>query len=93
MNYTIITSRVDAETKREATELSSELGLSLSETIKVLLTQFIKSRQISVGTDEMPNEYLRSVMKKSAENYRKGEVSPKFNIPSAAQQYLEEHGV
>jgi len=93
MNYTIITSRVDAETKREATELSSELGLSLSETIKVLLTQFIKSRQISVGTDEMPNEYLRSVMKKSAENYRKREVFPKFNIPSAAQQYLEEHGV
>ena len=43
--------------------------------------------------NETPNAYLRNVIKQAEKNYRKGNVSPRFNSPEEAVRYLEEQGI
>ena len=90
MSYTVITTKVDPQIKKEAMKTAGALGLSLSAVVKSLLKQFIRTKRLEVGLDEKPSKYLLRSIKKSQEQLRKGEASPIFDTAKDAIRWLHE---
>lgn len=75
MNSAIVITKVDPQTKKQAMKTASDLGMPLSVVIKAFLKQFIRTKSISLSIDnEVPNEYMLNLLKKSEEEYKKGQV-------------------
>lgn len=75
MNTTSIHIKIESSIKEQAQKIADELGLSLSATVKALLKQFIRTRQLSVGISEIPNEYLINSLKESDEDIKRGRLT------------------
>ncbi len=54
MNTTSLHIKIEPDIKREAQKTADELGLSLSAVTKALLKQFIRTKQLSVSTRDLP---------------------------------------
>lgn len=94
MNYTVVATKVDPQTKKEAMETARDLGMPLSVVIKAFLKQFIKTKTITFSArGEEPNEYLKSVMRQAEENWKKGKHSPVFETGEEAVAWLEKQGI
>lgn len=95
MSYTIVSAKIDPQTKKEAMATASELGLPLSLVIKAFLKQFIRTKSItfSARVEEVPNAYTIKALNKAEENYRKGNTSPAFRTGEEAVKWLEEQGI
>lgn len=88
MNTTSLHIKIEEDIKRKAQNTASELGLSLSAVTKALLKQFIRTKHISVGISEIPNEYLRRSLKQSEEDIKAGRVLS-FASAKDALEYLD----
>jgi antitoxin component of RelBE/YafQ-DinJ toxin-antitoxin module len=64
------------------------LGLPLSAVMKVLLKQIIRTKHLSVGISEIPNEYLRKSLKQSEEDIKAGRVIS-FKNSKDALSYID----
>lgn len=71
MNTTSLHIKIESSVKDQAQKIADELGLSLSATVKVLLKQLIRTRRLSVGITEVPNEYLINSLKESDEDIKR----------------------
>jgi addiction module RelB/DinJ family antitoxin len=88
MNTTSLHIKIEPRVKEQAQKTADELGLSLSAVMKALLKQFIRTKQLSVGVDEVPNDYLRQSLKQSEEDIKAGRVIS-FNTRQDVLSYLE----
>ncbi len=95
MNTSAIYIKTDPKVKERAQMVAKELGFSLSSLLNAWLKQLIKTKTVTFSAykEEIPNEYLRSAIKKAEENYRKGNTSPAFSNPKDAIKYLEDQGI
>lgn len=95
MSYVVVSTKIDPQTKKEAMATAESMGLPLSVVIKAFLKQFIRTKTVtfSATPDEVPNEYLKSVMKKAEGNYRKGHTSPSFSNIKDELKWLEKQGI
>ncbi len=93
MSYAVVITKIDPQTKREAMKTAGELGMPLSVVIKAFLKQFINTKSITFSRSEEPSDYLKTVIKKAEENYRKGNTSPAFRNAKDAIKYLEDQGI
>ncbi|MBI4100107.1 type II toxin-antitoxin system RelB/DinJ family antitoxin [Candidatus Microgenomates bacterium] len=93
MNYAVVTTKIDPQTKRQAMQTADDLGLPLSVVIKAFLKEFINTRSITFCASQEPSDYLKAVIKKAEENYRKGTISPAFSKARDAIKYLEDQGI
>lgn len=88
MNTAVINVKTDVTLKREAQALAREIGVSLSALIKAYLKQLVKSRKVTLR--EEPSAYMIKALKESAEDIRKGRVSPTFDNAEDAIKWLED---
>lgn len=93
MNYAVVATKIDPQTKRQAMQTADDLGLPLSVVIKAFLKEFINTRSITFSVSGEPSNYLKTVIKKAEENYRKGKISPVFSKAKDAIKYLEDQGI
>lgn len=94
MNYAVVSTKIDPQTKREAMETAGALGMPLSVVIKAFLKQFIRTKSIAFSVqDEVPNDSLRSVLKQAEKNLKKGNHSPVFKTGKEAVAWLEKQGI
>jgi len=93
MNYAVVTTKIDPQTKKEAMKTADELGLPLSVVIKAFLKQFIRSKSITFSASEEPSDYLKAVIKRAEDNYQRGNTSPAFRNAKDAIKYLEDRGI
>lgn len=87
MNTTSLHIKIEPAIKEQAQKTADELGLSLSAVMKALLKQFIRSKHLSIGIREIPNEYLRQSLKQSEEDIKAGRVIS-FESGKEALDYL-----
>jgi addiction module RelB/DinJ family antitoxin len=90
MNTTSIHIKIEPQIKQEAQKVAAELGLSLSAVTKALLKQFIRTKQLSVGRNnipEIPNARTEALLKQSEEDYKAGR-GISFNSGKDALDYL-----
>jgi len=88
MNTTSLHIKIESTVKEQAQKIADELGLSLSATVKALLKQFIRTKQLSVGITEVPNEYLLNSLKKSDGDIKAGKTVS-FKNGKDALSYLD----
>jgi addiction module RelB/DinJ family antitoxin len=91
MNTTSLHIKIEPDIKEQAQKTAGELGLSLSAVTKALLKQFIRTKQLSIGArerTEIPNAYLRKVLKESEEDIKAGRVVS-FKNSKEALSYLD----
>lgn len=88
MSYTVVTTKIDPKTKKEAMKTASDLGLSLSAVVKALLKQFIRTKQLSIGINEDPNQYLINSFKKSNQDIKAGKTLS-FKKGTDALSYID----
>ncbi len=74
MNTTSLHIKIEPDVKEQAQKTASELGLSLSAVMKVLLKQFIRTKHLSVGLEEKPNARLIRSLKQSDDDIKAGRV-------------------
>lgn len=66
MQTTAIYIKTDPEVKTKAQKVAKELGFSLSSLLNAWLRQLIKTKTITFSVaDEVPNDYLKSVLKQA----------------------------
>jgi addiction module RelB/DinJ family antitoxin len=87
MNTTSVHIKIEPAIKEQAQKTADELGLSLSAVMKALLKQFIRTKRLSVGISEIPNEYLRKSLHQSDEDIKAGRVMS-FESGKEALDYL-----
>jgi len=91
MRYTVVTAKVDPQTKRLAQETAFELGMPLSVVIKAFLKQFIRTKSVTFNVqDERPTKYVLDSLKKSEEDVKAGRVSPSFTNAKDATAWLDD---
>ena len=91
MNTTSLHIKIESDIKRKAQKTAEELGLTLSAVTKALLKQFIRTKRLAVGGNErpeIPNAYLRKVLKQSEEDMKAGRVIS-FKNSKEALSYLD----
>lgn len=87
MNAAVINVKTDLVLKKESQALAKEIGVSLSALIKAYLKQLVKSRKVTF--EENPSAYMIKALKESAEDIRKGRVSPVFNDIKDMDEWLD----
>jgi addiction module RelB/DinJ family antitoxin len=88
MNTTSLHIQIEPVIKQQAQKTASELGLSLSSVVKVLLKQFIRTRKLSVELTEIPNKYLKQSLKQSEEDIKAGRTIS-FKNTEEALSYID----
>jgi addiction module RelB/DinJ family antitoxin len=88
MNTTSLHIKIEPAVKERAQKTAKELGLSLSSVVKVLLKQFIRTKQLSVGLCEIPNARLRKELQQAEDDIKAGRVIS-FASGQDALDYLD----
>lgn len=94
MSYTVVATKVDPQTKKEAMKTAEELGMPLSVVIKAFLKQFIRTKSVEFSArNEEPSEYLIKTIKQAQKDKKEGKASPVFNTGKEAIKWLEQQGI
>jgi len=68
--------------------------MPLSVVIKAFIKQFIKTKSVSFSVeDEIPNDYLKGLIRQAEEDLKAGKSSPTFRTGKEAVAYLEKLGI
>lgn len=89
MNTASLHIKIEPDIKEQAQKTADELGLSLSAVMKALLKQFVRTKQLSVGVREIPNEYLIRSLEQSEKDIKAGRVTS-FKTGQEALAYLDQ---
>ena len=68
MNTAIINIKTEISTKKQAQQVASKLGLSLSALINAYLKEVIKTKRVEFSLDETPSPYLIKVLRQARKN-------------------------
>lgn len=90
MNKTIINIKTDLKIKVHAQKIAADLGLSLSGIINAYLKQLVRAKtiQFSLRHEEIPSDYLLSVLKESERDKKKGNMHS-FKTAKEAIAFLD----
>lgn len=89
MSYAVVTTKIDPQTKKQAQETAERLGMPLSVVIKAFLKHFVRTKSIEFSArDEVPNEYLKSIMRQAEKDLKEGKASPVFDNVKDAIAWL-----
>lgn len=86
----MINIRVDAGIKTQFQRVAEELGLGVSALLNALMRQVIKTKRVELeARPEIPSAYLVKALQDSAEDIRKGRISPAFDNAKEAISWLK----
>ena len=77
------------QVKMKAQKLADKLGVSLSSVMNGFLNQFIRTERFELSTDE-PSHFALDMIAESAEDRKKGHVSPTFDTAKDAIAWLND---
>lgn len=89
MNTATIQIRTDLELKNAATAFANQLGLSLSSLVKSLLKDAIKSKSVTLNSEETPSPRLIKSIKQAKKDYENGDYYS-FNTEEESINFLRE---
>lgn len=93
MSTAVINIKTEENVKKQAQNIASELGLSLSALINAYLKQLVRTRRVEFDLGEEPSLRLIKNIKQAEENLKKGKHSPIFRTGKDAVEWLEKQGI
>ena len=94
MSYTVVSTKIDPQIKKEAMATADSLGVPLSVVIKAFLKQFIRTKTVTFSMrDEEPSEYLIQTIKQALKDKKDGKASPTFDNAEEAIAFLDKQRI
>lgn len=93
MYTAVINIKTEAETKKKAQKVASEIGVSLSALINAYLKHLVRTKKVEFSLGEEPSPYLIKIMKKAEKNLKEGKASPVFRSGEEAVKWLEDQSI
>ncbi|SRR5260221_3019009 len=87
MNTAVINIKTDPKVKKDAQNIASDLGFSLSAVMNGYLKSFIRTKAINFNLEE-PSDYLIQALEESETDRKAGRVSPTFDNAENAIKWL-----
>ncbi len=72
MNNVLLSIKTDEETKRALKDFASELGVSSTAFVNLVIRQALRDRRIVISTSLEPTPYLQDIIKEPETDYRAG---------------------
>jgi DNA-damage-inducible protein J len=88
MNTAVINIKTEPSIKKQAQQITEDLGLTLSSVINAFLRDLIRNKTINFSLNENPSPYLIRQLKKSKEDNKKDRTSPTFSNHKDAIKWL-----
>jgi addiction module RelB/DinJ family antitoxin len=90
LDKTIINIKIDKQLKRQAQEVSNEIGVPLTTVISANLKEFVRSRTLSVSALSRLRPEVERELVEAVEDYKKGKnVSKAYTDPDAAASHID----
>lgn len=90
MSTVLLTVKTDADTKDELKSFASELGISTTAFVNLLVKQALRDRRIVLSTTLEPTPYLVKIMQEVEKNLQTGQnISPEFDSVDEMFEHLE----
>jgi antitoxin component of RelBE/YafQ-DinJ toxin-antitoxin module len=90
MNTVLLTIKTDVDTKDELKSFASELGISTTAFVNLLVKQALRDRRIVLSDTLEPTPYLEKIMKQVESDLKVGKnISPEFESVDEMFEHLE----
>ena len=87
---TLISIKIDRDTKTKAQMVAKDIGLPLSTLINAYLKQFVREKRVDFALPLRPNRKTAKFLDRSRADYNKGKnISPVFSNMKDAIAYLQ----
>ena len=94
MNTAVINFTTEPKLKLEAQKIAKKIGIPLSLALNNYLKHLVQTKTVIFSErNEIPNAYLRGVLRRAEENYKKGNTSPIFDNVKDNLEWLEKQGI
>jgi antitoxin component of RelBE/YafQ-DinJ toxin-antitoxin module len=90
MSTVLLTIKTDANTKDELKSFATELGVSTTALVNLLVKQALRDRRIVLSTALEPTPYLEKVMREVEADLKTGKnISPEFDSVDAMFEHIK----
>jgi antitoxin component of RelBE/YafQ-DinJ toxin-antitoxin module len=90
MSTVLLTIKTDANTKDELKSFATELGVSTTALVNLLVKQALRDRRIVLSTALEPTPYLEKVMREVEADLKTGtNISPEFDSVDAMFEHIK----
>lgn len=91
MNTAVINFTTEPKLKSEAQRVAKRIGIPLSLALNNYLKHLVQTKTVIFSEkNEIPNAYLRRVLRRAEENYKKGNTSPVFENVEDSIKWLND---
>ena len=90
MNNVLLSIKTDAKTKQELKNFASELGISSTAFVNMVVKQALRDRKITLSSNLEPTPYLAGILEDAEKDIKSGKyLSPRFNSADEALAHLD----
>lgn len=72
MNSVLLSIKTDEQTKRDLKDFSTELGVTTTAFVNMVVRQALRDRRITLSTSLVPTPYLERIIRKADADYAAG---------------------
>lgn len=89
MSSVLLTIKTDVKTKQDLKDFATELGVSTTALVNLVLKQTLRDKKIVINTDLEPTPYLEKLMKEAEADYKADKNITHTNSPAEALAHLD----
>ena len=89
MSSVLLTVKTDSATKQQLKSFATELGVSITAFVNMVVKQALRDRRVVLTTDLEPTPYLKKIMRKAEADYKAGKNITRVTNKTELEDYLK----
>jgi addiction module RelB/DinJ family antitoxin len=89
MSNVLLSIKTDEQTKQDLKAFATELGISSTAVVNMVLKQVLRDRRIVLSTDLEPTPYLEKIMREADDDYKNDRDITHTSSPAEAITHLD----
>jgi addiction module RelB/DinJ family antitoxin len=89
MSNVLLSIKTDEQTKQDLKAFATELGISSTAVVNMVLKQVLRDRRIVLSTDLEPTPYLENIMREANDDYKNDRNITHTSSPTEAIAHLD----
>ena len=89
MSSVLLTIKTDPDTKEQLKSFATELGVSSTAFVNMVVKQALRERRVVLTTEREPTPYLKKIIKEAEADYKKGKNIITITNQAELEDYLQ----
>ena len=89
MSNVLLTVKIDSDTKEQLKAFATELGVSSTAFVNMVVKQVLREQRIVLTTNLEPTLYLEQIMREAEDDYKNDRNITHTNSPKEALSHLD----